>query len=93
MDAWQERKMSAAVNTLYNKGYTYEGGEQWKPPIGQAPKWVTAPAPEYVFVSGPSDYTICENKYAEILIRIMCLQNGDNQSEYTVTTIPGPNIV
>lgn len=83
----------AAVNTLESMGYTFEGGEQWKPPIGQPPKWVTATAPEYVFVSGPNAHTICEKKYAEILIRIMCLQNGDDQSDYTATTIPGPNIV
>ena len=93
MDAWQERKMSAAVNTLHNKGFTYEGGEQWKPPLGEPPKWVTASAAEYVFVSGPSAHTVCEKKYAELLIRVMCLVTGDDQSEYTVTTIPTPSVV
>ncbi len=30
-------KHTAAVSTLEHLGYTYCGGEQWKPPLGQAP--------------------------------------------------------
>lgn len=30
-------KHTAAVSTLERLGYTYCGGEQWKPPLGQAP--------------------------------------------------------
>ena len=37
------RELLAAEFTLLKQGYTYEGGEQWKPPIGQAPAF-NAPA-------------------------------------------------
>jgi hypothetical protein len=30
----------AAEATLRHLGYTYEGGEQWKPPLGEKPKWL-----------------------------------------------------
>lgn len=32
---------SAAVKTLQSLGYTNEGGELWKPPLGQVPKFTT----------------------------------------------------
>jgi hypothetical protein len=32
-----ESKLLAAQKTLERMGYTYHGGEQWKPPLGQAP--------------------------------------------------------
>ena len=35
------------------------------------------------FVSGPSRSTMCEQKYIEVLIRIMCLESGDCESDYT----------
>lgn len=33
-------KMVAAYNTLKKMGYTYHGGELWKPPLGEAPDFV-----------------------------------------------------
>ena len=33
------RAMEAAVKTLENKGYTYHGGEIWKPPLGKPPNF------------------------------------------------------
>ena len=33
-----ERKLSAAMSTLEHLGYTYHGGELWKPPIAEAIK-------------------------------------------------------
>ena len=35
-----KRKNVAAANTLNALGYTYHGGEQWKPPIGKAPEYI-----------------------------------------------------
>jgi hypothetical protein len=32
---------AAAIRTLQSKGYTYHGGEQWKPPIGPVPNFDT----------------------------------------------------
>ena len=29
----------AAVRTLTRLGYTYHGGEEWKPPLGPAPRF------------------------------------------------------
>lgn len=31
----------AAKRTLLDLGYTYHGGERWKPPIGKPPSWLT----------------------------------------------------
>ena len=31
----------AAIKTLANLGYTYHGGELWKPPIGKPPEYIT----------------------------------------------------
>ena len=39
------------------------------------------------FVSGPSDSTICEERYVEILIRIMSISSGDDPDEYTSTPV------
>lgn len=33
-------RRDAAERTLSRKGYTWRGGEEWKPPIGQAPEWL-----------------------------------------------------
>lgn len=30
-------EVTAAIKTLQSKGYTYHGGEQWKPPAGNKP--------------------------------------------------------
>jgi len=32
----------AAIRTLTRLGYTYHGGEQWKPPLGKAPAFASA---------------------------------------------------
>ena len=34
------RALTAAIATLQRLGYTYHGGEQWKPPLGQRPAWL-----------------------------------------------------
>ena len=39
------------------------------------------------FVSGPSRSTICELKYVELLIRVMCLESGDDPECYTTTEL------
>ena len=42
------------------------------------------------FVSGPSRSTICEKKYVELLIQAMCLESGDDEEEYTATSLENP---
>lgn len=39
--AQQAPAQAAAVRTLEQAGYTYHGGELWKPPIGKAPRFIT----------------------------------------------------
>ena len=34
-------KATAAVKTVEQLGYTYEGGQLWKPPLGEAPAYIT----------------------------------------------------
>jgi hypothetical protein len=36
---------TAAIDTLKFLGYTYHGGERWKPPLGECPAWLNEPAP------------------------------------------------
>lgn len=38
-----EGKNEAAIKTLERLGYTYHGGEQWKPPVGRVPEWLDDP--------------------------------------------------
>lgn len=38
---WPRTKEGAAVETLESKGYTWHGGELWKPPLGKAPAYIT----------------------------------------------------
>jgi len=38
-----EQEQNAAINTLTCLGYTYHGGERWKPPLGKPPTWLTQP--------------------------------------------------
>ena len=33
-------KESSAIKTLESKGYTYHGGEYWKPPLGPIPDYI-----------------------------------------------------
>lgn len=40
----QQPAAQAAVRTLEQKGYTYHGGELWKPPIGKPPRFITEDA-------------------------------------------------
>lgn len=35
-----ETQLSSAVTTLKAMGYTWNGGEQWKPPLGDAPEYI-----------------------------------------------------
>jgi hypothetical protein len=44
-EAEQPAKQAAAIKTLEFLGYTYHGGEQWKPPLGKKPEWLDEPAP------------------------------------------------
>lgn len=41
-DAAARTRERSAVKTLEALGYTYHGGEQWKPPLGKAPDYITA---------------------------------------------------
>ena len=41
----KEQQRSAAIKTLEFLGYTYHGGEQWKPPLGKLPSWLDETAP------------------------------------------------
>lgn len=43
-----DRKALAAIQTLEMSGYTYHGGELWKPPVGKRPAWLDDPAPEVI---------------------------------------------
>lgn len=45
------------------------------------------------FVSGPSRSTICELKYVELLIRVMCLESGDDPECYTATELEGEEVL
>jgi len=38
---------AAAISTLERLGYTHDGAELWKPPIGKAPAWATATNDEW----------------------------------------------
>lgn len=40
-DDTQRTAESSAVKTLESLGYVWNGGEQWKPPIGNAPSYIT----------------------------------------------------
>lgn len=37
----ESAKYGAALKTLQDLGYTYHGGEMWKPPLGQPPAYIT----------------------------------------------------
>lgn len=41
----QSEQQTVAIKTLEFLGYTYHGGEQWKPPLGKKPAWLDDPAP------------------------------------------------
>lgn len=43
---WPRTKESAAVETLESKGYTWNGGQLWKPPIGNAPAYIAGDKPK-----------------------------------------------
>jgi hypothetical protein len=38
------QETTAAIDTLKFLGYTYHGGEKWKPPLGKRPDWLNEPA-------------------------------------------------
>lgn len=40
-----DQHYTAAIKTLENLGYTYHGGELWKPPLGKRPEWLDATTP------------------------------------------------
>jgi hypothetical protein len=40
IDKLEAQPEKAAIKTLEFLGYTYHGGEQWKPPLGKKPKWL-----------------------------------------------------
>jgi hypothetical protein len=41
------RETMAAIDTLKFLGYTYHGGERWKPPLGKRPDWLDTPAAQH----------------------------------------------
>lgn len=50
-------KMQSALTTLEGLGFTWEGGEQWKPPLGKAPYYLRD-VPKYVTADLSND-TMC----------------------------------
>lgn len=50
--AERSARKTAAVATLERKGYTWCGGEEWKPPLGKPPAYITDDT-----VNHPSHYT------------------------------------
>lgn len=44
LDDISEQEMAAAIRTLQGLGYTYHGGEQWKPPTGEKPDFAAIDA-------------------------------------------------
>lgn len=38
--AMDSKRGLAAIRTLESLGYAWNGGEQWKPPLGEKPKWL-----------------------------------------------------
>ena len=41
-----DKEAIAAIRTLEMSGYTYHGGDLWKPPVGKRPAWLDDPTPE-----------------------------------------------
>lgn len=41
-----DRESHAAISTLENLGYTYHGGELWKPPLGECPEHICEEWPQ-----------------------------------------------
>jgi hypothetical protein len=39
------REAAAAITTLRRLRYTWEGGSEWKPPLGKPPRWIEAEPP------------------------------------------------
>ncbi len=61
----QVQGVDAAIRTLAYLGYTYHGGEQWKPPLGTAPRF-DSPQPAQatqVEVADEFLYELWEQKY------------------------------
>ena len=55
---WPRTKESAAVETLEGEGYTWNGGQLWKPPIGKAPAYITGEHPAVPEEATPDDIEI-----------------------------------
>lgn len=55
---WPRTKESAAVETLESKGYIWQGGQFWKPPIGKAPAYITGEHPAVPEEATPDDIEI-----------------------------------
>lgn len=60
----------SAVATLESKGYTYHGGQLWKPPIGKAPAYIT------------DDFTIPEPATLTNINQLCPLDNGLSQTDF-----------
>ena len=56
-----QSRVTAAESTLQQLGYTYHGGEQWKPPLGTL-KHLTAEQRKQIIdtVCGASDWTAAD---------------------------------
>lgn len=54
----------AAIKTLEGMGYTYRGGEMWKPPIGNAPSYMVGEKNLYNLM----DESGCRRKVGELKI-------------------------
>ena len=66
-------EMVAAKKTLESLGYTWEGGEVWKPPLGKAPEYITGKQSDrnYSDADKQADcISILKRDYASLLNRL-----------------------
>lgn len=71
-----------------NIGVRYHSVENYKE-VEIHEKVLETPEYDIYFVSGPNNHTFCEKKYIELLIRVMCLETGDDPEDYTATKFKG----
>lgn len=79
-------KKSAAFNTLKRLGYTYHGGEEWKPPLGQPPDYITWDG-EGIPPAG-AECEACEAQYIPECRDWRFMQVLFSNSEYVIAVVP-----
>ena len=60
-----EARLQAATRTLEHLGYTYHGGELWKPPVGKPPNFDLLSAKDAEIERLKSEVSKYRTKYAE----------------------------